>query len=286
MKKFNSRIAFIAHKVVGLKTKLNLWSTYIRCVFDYFGPALAICGHIPKVEASFTKSIKLALGLPLQASNTSVLYVAGIPSIAQIAAHHIRANKEKILLRYDRCPDSLTRIAESLTLEANRYDKIIGGQSIIWEKDSKVLRVDLLRLPECFTKATVGLATGNYLSIRHKKGPLTGQMESCPVCKVPATQEHFVNNCVLNEMPRLVVKMSLPKALKIALVEDGDLNRLYTTARTIEITCNYEGVVSDDGFPTEETVDLLNNFGNALSSAANLITEKTLATFSQEEPEK
>jgi len=139
VKKFNTRIGYIMHNVVSLKARLNLWSTYIRCIFDYFAPALALCEHTSKVERLFTKSLKLSLDLPMQTSNCSVLYAAGMPSLMQIAAHHIVINEKIIQERYGKCPDSVARITQELQNEAKCYQDITNRERIKWDGSKRVL---------------------------------------------------------------------------------------------------------------------------------------------------
>ena len=73
VKPFVARIGILPHSVVGWVTKLNLWSCYARCHFDYFAGAIALCGQLGKFERMYTKSLKRALSLPLQLPNAPLL---------------------------------------------------------------------------------------------------------------------------------------------------------------------------------------------------------------------
>ena len=89
IRRFSRRICLILHKVVGTVAKLNLWQTYARCHLDYFSPAIAMCGKIQKFESLLTGSLKKALDLPQRLPNASLLKAVNVPSLAQLAGHHI-----------------------------------------------------------------------------------------------------------------------------------------------------------------------------------------------------
>ena len=72
---------------------------------------------------------------------------------------------------------------ENLRAEAEIYEEIIRLERINWDREKNTLTIDLLNLPDCFEKAVVGLATGNFLTIRHRKGSLAGQLRSCLACE-------------------------------------------------------------------------------------------------------
>jgi hypothetical protein len=82
----------------------NLWQIYVRCYFDYFAPAIALCGHTKKYKKLFTKSLKKALNLPLQTSNSRTLEAIRCPSLTQIGAYHISYNLEKTKDRFSEVP--------------------------------------------------------------------------------------------------------------------------------------------------------------------------------------
>jgi hypothetical protein len=93
--RFSFRIRAILHSILGTNAKYNLWQIYVRCYFDYFAPAIALCGHTKKYKKLFTKSLKKALNLPLQTSNSRTLEAIRCPSLTQIGAYHISYNLEK-----------------------------------------------------------------------------------------------------------------------------------------------------------------------------------------------
>ena len=57
IKKFSQRINLVSHSIVGTRTRLNLWQTYARCLFDYFSPAMALSEQLNKFERLFTSWI-------------------------------------------------------------------------------------------------------------------------------------------------------------------------------------------------------------------------------------
>jgi len=100
IKAFTTRINLIPHSVVGLKAKLNLWQNYSKCQFEYFAPTIVLCGQLNKFERMYTKSLKKSLDLPMQTPNGPLLKALDVPSLLQIAAHHIVTNSVCIAKRY------------------------------------------------------------------------------------------------------------------------------------------------------------------------------------------
>ena len=121
---FCARIHLVLHTLVGLKTKLDLWQTYMKCHFDYFAPVIAICGQFEKFERMYTKSLKKSLGLPLQTPNLPLIKALGIPSLQQIAAHHVITNCEVIKERFQKLPESLRLSSQSLGPQAEAYSEL------------------------------------------------------------------------------------------------------------------------------------------------------------------
>ncbi len=96
--------------VVRLKIRLNIWQAYMRCDFDYFAPVIAICEQFKKFERIYAKSLKKSLSLPLQTPNLPLFKALGVPSLLQIAAHHITANCEVIKERFQKYPEFLRHL--------------------------------------------------------------------------------------------------------------------------------------------------------------------------------
>jgi len=140
---FCSRIHLVLHTVVGLKVKLNLWQAYMRCHFDYFAPVIAICGQFEKFERMYTKSLKKSLGLPLQTPNLPLIKALGIPTLQQIAAHHITASYEAIKERFQKCPESLRLSSEELGTQAEVYLELHSPQ-VLSRISRNTFRLDLL----------------------------------------------------------------------------------------------------------------------------------------------
>jgi hypothetical protein len=50
---FIRRINFFLQNILGTNAKFNLWQIYARCNFDYFAPAIELCGQRDKFERYF-----------------------------------------------------------------------------------------------------------------------------------------------------------------------------------------------------------------------------------------
>jgi len=107
--------------VVGTKTRLDLWQNYARCHFDYFLPTIMICDQSNKFGSLFTKSLKKALGLPIHLPNKALLRVVGVPSMKQIAGHHVVNITTAIRNRFSCYPSSLNELAATLSHAAEEY---------------------------------------------------------------------------------------------------------------------------------------------------------------------
>jgi len=166
-KAFMSRVGIIPHSVVGLSVKLNLWQCYARCHFEYYAPAIALCGQLNKFEKKYTKSLKRALDLPLQTPNEPLLKALGIPSLMQMAAYHVTANTRAIRERFQACPNSLDMLAARLADQAYEYRKLQRPTAIVKVRDGTYL-VDLLSSRSFLDKCYIGLVVGNFLTIRTK----------------------------------------------------------------------------------------------------------------------
>src|SRR5690606_19099907 len=70
LKKFKRRAWMMMPSIICLKTRLELWQAYVRCYFDYFMSALALCGQSKKFQSLYTTSLKKALHLPLHLPRT------------------------------------------------------------------------------------------------------------------------------------------------------------------------------------------------------------------------
>jgi len=165
MKAFCTRIHVILHSVVGLEVKFNLWQNYARCHFDYFTPVVALCGHLDKFETMYTKSLKRALDLPLQTPNSPLLAALGVPSLRQIAAHHVCRNTEIIRDRFLELPGTLDLLAKELSSCSEEYAGLRDAVPITRQTDGHFI-LDLLALKVYLNKCLLGLTAGTYLTIR------------------------------------------------------------------------------------------------------------------------
>ena len=237
IKTFSQRVRLVLRHVVGTDTKFKLWQTYARCHFDYFSPAIAICGKIHKFEPLYSQSLKKALDLPLHLPTEPLIKAVNTPSLTQIAAYHITCNKEIIQQRFGRCPSSLTQLTESLSHAAEDYLSIKKKPAI--ESTSRNLyKVDLRAISlSDISMELLGLATGTYLTLRHTDTSqgLVGSVKNCTNCKLPGTQTHFLNDCPLNTGARTILRDSIPNGVQIPLLAEGDFATFFMNFRKLEV---------------------------------------------------
>lgn len=279
VKKFTKRINIISHSVLGLRSKLNIWQTYTRCLFDYFCPAIALCNQILKFSVLYTKSLKKALMLPQSTSSERLLYATQMPSPLQIAGHHIDRVVMKIKERFGTCPESLNSLHQSLEGHAREYSNK-RERSLFSHREGDCYYVDLLAEDdEFFEKSALGLITGTFLTIRNEKGDRgeVGTIKSCPVCAVPATQTHFLNCCPANTVPRNILMRSLHPSLEISLLKEGNIFGFYLSLRSLDVKLKCE-------CPTLSNRTLeegLTNLGRSASAMAGLFVVNALLVFDQ-----
>jgi len=158
-----------------------------------------ICDQSSKFERLFTKSLKKALDLPLHLPNDVLLRIAGVPSLLQIAEHHFLNITVTIQNRFGRSPSSLRDLAASLMHTAEEYQALSNPEPIRALTGNSFV-VDLLGQGKGIKRDLLGLATGIFLSLRCSKDSegTIGHLRKCPTCKVFASQEHFLNDCPLN----------------------------------------------------------------------------------------
>jgi hypothetical protein len=278
-KAFMSRVGFIPHSIVGLTAKLNLWQNYARCHFEYYAPAIVLSGQLGKFESRYTKSLKKALNLPLQTPNGPLLKALGVPSLLQVAAYHVAVNTRRIRERFQACPDSLGTLAAELAGQASEYRKLQRPAAIVKVRGGEY-RVDLLASRSFLDKCYIGLVAGNFLTIRTKSGELgrVGEIRECPLCRVPATQTHFLNVCPTNSVPREALSRSLPSKFTSALLQEADYSAFYRDVRSLEVAVS--GTV-DEADPIPDGV--YDNLARATSALARTFVENTLSLFERNE---
>ncbi len=273
LKKFSQRIGLVLHSVVGTKTRLNLWQNYARCYFDYFSPTVALCDQFSKFERLFSKSLKKALGLPLHLSNDLLLKVVGVPSLQQIAGHHVSNTAALIHSRFSRAPSSLGRLAASLSQAAVEYQSLSSVQPVkVVSLNSFVL--DLLSLGRGFERNLLGLATGTFLTLRctHVSEGTVGTVRKCAACGTPATQTHFLNECSVNEEARRHLKQSIPNEIIIPLLSTGDFAAFFAQIRCLPAEADSQDTL-ERGF--EQLVDA------ALAAASACVVQTLKANDSK-----
>jgi len=285
VKRFNKRIKLIHHTVVGLRAKFQLWQTYIRSAFDYFGPSIAMCGQRDKFESHYFSSLKRALDLPQQTSNQAILYDVRHPSLDEIAGHHLVSSLEKIRKRFLKVPDNLMRVTKEFMKKALRYRQLQNECPVKETPEGgRTYLADLGFFWGDFEKNTIGLITGNYLTLRSqdKSSHLpVGQILSCQICKVPATQIHFIDKCPLNRNARDLLTHSISPRLCIPLLERREFQALYLSLRSIRVDAKeFEGTEAQT-IPFDQLMEDLGNVSRAADAAADLFVSQTLTAMKQ-----
>lgn len=224
VKKFNQRIGLVLHQIVGTAAKLNLWQAYARCHFEYFSPAMAICGQLHKFASLFTGSLKKALSLPQHLPNDRLIRVVGIPTLTQIASNHVMRSSASIMMRYGCSPASLMRLSRDLHDSAEEY-KALKKDEPVRQLLKGHYRVDLRAISyTTISKELLGLATGIYLILRHTdcSQASIGTVKLYTVCSVPSTQAHFLDDCPINSGPRnALLLQSVPQGMRMPVLSAG-----------------------------------------------------------------
>jgi len=174
------------------------------------------------------------LGLPLHLSNDLLIRVVGVPSLQQVAGHHVSRTAVLIHNRFSRAPSSLDRLAASLSQAAVEYQALSSVQPVkVVSLNSFVL--DLLSLGRAFDRNLLGLATGTFLTLRctHVSEGTVGTVRKCTACGTPATQMHFLNECTINEEARRHLKQSIPNEIIIPLLSTGDFAAFFAQIRCL-----------------------------------------------------
>jgi hypothetical protein len=278
-KAFVGRVGIIPHSIVGLSVKLNLWQCYARCHFEYYAPAVVLCGQLNKFEGRYTKSLKRALDLPLQTPNEPLLKALGIPSLSQMAAYHIFVNTGAIRRRFQACPNSLGVLATELANQASEYRGLQKPVAVVKIRDGTYL-IDLLASRSFLDKCYIGLVAGSLLTIRRKRGDgpgRTGEIQGCPICRVLATQTHFLNVCPANSGPRGTLSRSLPPGFTSALLQGADYYSFYENVRGLEVSVS-GSIDEDDPIPA----GVYDTLAKAASSLARSFVENALLLFKRD----
>ena len=278
MKGFSFRIHTLLHSVIGAKAKLDLWKTYQRCYFDYFTPSIAVCGQMSKFTAGYTSSLKKALDLPLRTPNRSLLQLLRLPSADVIAGHHIHRNLKLIQDRFDSIPQHLQDLRCQSNAHHLDYMAFRRINPAITKITDTTYLIDLLSAGEFMSKNLLGLASGTFLSLRFKKNDegITGVLKDCPLCKLPATQSHFLDACPSNCTPRRELTDSVPPGFIVRDIQDSNFNLFYSNIRRL--------VVSARGPPNAASITdrfsaFLLELGRATKDAADSIVSNSMRLY-------
>ena len=173
------------------------------------------------------RSLKRALDLPLQTPNEPLLKALGVPSLLQVAAYHVTINTRRIRERFQACPDSLGTLAVELTDQASEYRKLQRPTAIVKVRSGTYL-VDLLASRSFLDKCYIGLVAGNFLTIRTEscEPSRVGEIRECPLCRVPASQTHFLNVCPANSVSREALSRSSTPGIHVGASTRSRLLRL------------------------------------------------------------
>jgi hypothetical protein len=256
LKSFNSRINLLPRSVIGTRVKLNLWSCYARCHFEYFAPAMLLCGQLKKFSSMYTKSLKRTLDLPTPTPNEPMLRAIGVPSLTQIAAFHIKKNLSQIEKRFQEGPTSVDMLTREFGSHAREYSALRLSKTVTHIAGNNFL-IDLLANRDCLDRCYLGLVAGHLLTFR-QRGNVPGEkctIDKCPRCAVPATQEHFLNQCPINAAPRVVLLSAVPENFKVSHLLDGDFHTFYKEIRSLALSIGGE-FVEEDPFPAEIFIKL------------------------------
>jgi len=173
-------------------------------------------------------------------------------------------------------------LAVRLADQATEYRKLRKPIAVVKLRDGAYL-VDLLAGRNFLNKCYIGLVAGNFLTIRTKSGGPgeVGGVRECPLCRVPATQAHFLNVCPTNSASRKALSQSLPSKFTSALLQEADCYAFYRNVRNLEVAVS--GVVNMEDPIPEKVYDTL---AKAASSLARSFVEDTLSLFKGDDQEQ
>jgi hypothetical protein len=175
----------------------------------------------------------------------------------------------------------LSTLAVRLADKAAEYRRLRRPTDVVRVGDGKYL-VDLLANRNFLDKCYVGLVAGSFLTIRKRDGEQgkVGEIRDCPLCRVPATQTHFLNICPANALPRETLSQSLPPRFTSALLQGADYSAFYENVRSLEISI-VEPTDEGDSIPTEVYVTL----ARTTSAMAGSFVGNALSLFKQDNEE-
>jgi len=168
---------------------------------------------------------------------------------------------------------ALGSLSDSLRPKADEYSLLQSPVAVSRDFDGSFV-VDLLATRDFLNKSLVGLVTGTFLTIRSKRESegAIGTIRQCPKCLALADQEHFLNVCSVNMVPRKIISGSVPSNFLVEHLASQDFYSFYRNIRSLKV--KVLGVVDElDPIPAS----LYLNLAQAASSMASLFTRNTLA---------
>jgi len=195
--------------------------------------------------------------------------------LVQIAAHKITGNSETIRERFSNCPNTLLDLAKELAPRAHEYTQL-HLPSLTSKLSENQHSVDLLAYKWFIDKCYVGLVTGTFLTIRIKTGDsgAAGEVLNCPLCHVPAYQEHFLNQCPSNQVPRKILSCSVPSWFVVKPLQENNFFLFYLSIRSLLVSLAESLSVEGPVF-----METCFNLARGASEMATLFTSNALALF-------
>jgi len=117
--------------------------------------------------------------------------------------------------------------------------------------------IDLLANRDCLDRCYLGLVAGHLLTFR-QRGSVPGEkctIDKCPRCAVPATQEHFLNQCPINSAPRVTLLNAVPENFRFSHLLCGDFHSFYKEVRSLTLNIGGE-FAKEDPIPAEFFIKL------------------------------
>jgi hypothetical protein len=209
----------------------------------------------------------------LHLPNEALLKVTGVPSLLQIAGHHVFNTVTVIRDRFTHSPSSLNDLATSLSQAAEGYKtlnspeplRVITGNSFV---------LDLLGLGKGFERDLLGLATGVFLTLRCTLATegVVGSIRRCTACGRSATQAHFLNECPANEEARKFLRCSIPQGITVPVLSGGDFTAFFIQIRCLTVTAT-KREVAEEG--SKQLTD------SAVTAASMFVTKSLQANASK-----
>ena len=158
------------------------------------------------------------------------------------------------------------------------YTALRHPNSAVVQTDATTFVIDLLHDGLFLGKNLLGLGCGTLLNLRVKKreSGVIGSLRSCPLCHLSATQQHFVNQCPVNDGPRRNLQASVPRDFIVHLLQSNEFNAFFSDIKELRVYVQPppEGTNAEEHFSP-----LLLSLGRAASTAANVMVANALKLF-------